>query len=81
MNEGLFNTGAALWSNARESYRERRIKIIIADGHAFAGSDGCVARFASDEEADKVLTEAGYVRDVVLENNVYEPAPVKGGGK
>lgn len=73
MITGLYNNDVSLFFNARVSYKERNIFLIIVEGHVVAGSDGIVARFKDDEAAAKCLEEAGYTRDSVTENNIWHP--------
>jgi len=73
MNVGLYNNSSALFANARKTYQERKIFLVIAEGHIIAGRDGIVARFADDRAAEACLAKAGYTRDPVTENNIWHP--------
>lgn len=68
-----FNNSPQLLRNAKEGYRKRGLRIIVADGHIVAGINGVVARCTDDESACKLLEDAGYTRDTDLQNLVFFP--------
>ena len=68
-----FNNSPELFRNARDSYRRRRIFLVVADAHVVAGSDGIVARFESDAAAIITLTNAGYTQEQGVQNIVFRP--------
>ena len=55
-----FNTSPNIFRAAAPSYLARKIRLLLKDGHIFAGPDGCVARFANDSDALRCLNDAGY---------------------
>ncbi len=68
-----YNTSPELFRAAQESYRERRIFLVVVGEYVVAGSDGIVARFEDEAAAIKCLTDAGYVREEGIENIVFRP--------
>lgn len=69
----LYNNNSAIFVSARRAYDIDGIQLIVAEGHIFAGAYGCVARCKDDEEAIKILTEAGYVRWPSEINIIFKP--------
>lgn len=70
---GNYNNSSELFRNARDRYRRKSIKLIIAEGHVVAGSDGIVARFDNNAAAIKCLVEAGYSKEPSEVNLIFNP--------
>ena len=73
----LFNNSVELFKNLRGVLANRKGKLIVMEGHVFTcepdrGGD-CVARFADDTEAQAVLYEAGYTKEVSEVNLIFKP--------